>query len=383
MGYKTYSIEDTRIGNMDDKDNHLVLFAISLFLSDVIGNDRYDYNINGIFANKTYLTKKIFSNIKKSNDAINYEYAIKAYLNAPLLEFKAKRNINNLVDTEGNYSILIENATDEHLTELYNRMSATEQDSVPLSGINTVITIDRNIQINHTVEIFHNLIEKTNQIMSKALTAIRIVFPSDIGIFLVVGFEREVLTPQLRREFARKYQPRHTNVMPIKGIYHALENNYITASSIKEIRFILNKYDKCISKFKGLDVSIRRFNETFDKYQNDFDIERILDIGICFEAIFLNDNDDQELSFRLRLRVAKFLEIKYDDRNEIFQDIKKLYKYRSTIAHGGKIKPSNINEVKALIDKSLKLLSRAYIRIFTEELEISDYPEYWKKIELS
>jgi hypothetical protein len=50
--------------------------------------------------------------------------------------------------------------------------------------------------------------------------------------------------------------------------------------------------------------------------------------------IYLNDEDNKELTYRLALRAARLLGNSVEERQGIFKVLKDLYKYRSKVAHG-------------------------------------------------
>ncbi|MGA2531040.1 MAG: hypothetical protein ABSG36_18010 [Acidimicrobiales bacterium] len=83
-------------------------------------------------------------------------------------------------------------------------------------------------------------------------------------------------------------------------------------------------------------IALRRFNAATDRVTLD---DAVVDHLIAAEALFLHDvgspDDRTELSFRLALRMALFLEATGRDRHSTFRFVKAAYKLRSRIAHGG------------------------------------------------
>jgi len=68
---------------------------------------------------------------------------------------------------------------------------------------------------------------------------------------------------------------------------------------------------------------------------------------IAFEAIFLKEHEKMELTFKLALRTAIFLEGRDIKRENLFEFIKKAYDIRSAIIHGSKTK-DKINVKKSV-----------------------------------
>jgi hypothetical protein len=90
------------------------------------------------------------------------------------------------------------------------------------------------------------------------------------------------------------------------------------------------------------DFVIRRFNLAFDRALLD---DRIVDLVIAAEALFLGDLDDQyrgELRFRFALRAAKFIEHPSYSEREVFGVMLRAYDARSAIVHGGSPKKTHL-----------------------------------------
>jgi len=68
-------------------------------------------------------------------------------------------------------------------------------------------------------------------------------------------------------------------------------------------------------------------------------VDSAIDLGIALESLFLNDlSDDRgELTFRLKLRVAKYMEKEITKREEVFRLIGDLYRLRSIAIHTGRV----------------------------------------------
>lgn len=58
--------------------------------------------------------------------------------------------------------------------------------------------------------------------------------------------------------------------------------------------------------------------------------------AIALESIVLVDNENAELSYRLRIRIAHLITSNPKDRKEVVNTVKELYNLRSKIVHDGK-----------------------------------------------
>ncbi|CAD6493100.1 MAG: hypothetical protein FFODKBPE_00423 [Candidatus Argoarchaeum ethanivorans] len=86
---------------------------------------------------------------------------------------------------------------------------------------------------------------------------------------------------------------------------------------------------------RALNTAINRYNDYFTRKEVE---DRLIDLMIAFEAIFLRETEKMELTFKLALRTAVFLEGKDIKRENLFEFIKRAYDVRSSIIHGSKTK---------------------------------------------
>jgi hypothetical protein len=80
-------------------------------------------------------------------------------------------------------------------------------------------------------------------------------------------------------------------------------------------------------------LRMRRLNSAMRR-QNQ--VDAAIDLGITLESLFLNDVEE-ELSFRLKLRAARFLSQDYEDRVRVFHLVNDLYIVRSAAVHSGRL----------------------------------------------
>lgn len=102
------------------------------------------------------------------------------------------------------------------------------------------------------------------------------------------------------------------------------------------------KIEKALTKYKALQAIFSQKEKFFlrnaiDYYarslKDDLPEEKLLDLMICLEALFNNEND--ELSYRYSLRVSSLLSIGQEDkRAEIYENMRRFYGQRSAIVHG-------------------------------------------------
>jgi len=117
------------------------------------------------------------------------------------------------------------------------------------------------------------------------------------------------------------------------------------------------------NKPESLQVALSRFHSSYRGEPE----ERIIDQMIAFEAICLEG--EQELQYRLALRVACLLGGDAKTRNSIFKDMRNAYRLRSAIVHGSHrmaqkeledILPKSEEYLRQSIRKFLLLLFQGY-----------------------
>ncbi len=161
---------------------------------------------------------------------------------------------------------------------------------------------------------------------------------------------------------------------PLIGSWNRMERVPIGGSTIEVSK------DECVA-FKKLwaslktakispwvEIAVRRIAMADDRGTDE---DRLIDLMIAAESIFLNDSTSgsSELRYRLSLRAAAFLAAK-DERRELFRFFRDCYDVRSTIVHGGRptLKGSPVN-LDPMINRLSQLLRRG---LFTMVESISN-----------
>lgn len=109
-------------------------------------------------------------------------------------------------------------------------------------------------------------------------------------------------------------------------------------------------------------------------------VDRVIELGIAIESLFINDNQKNELTYRLSIRAA-FLLGDDNNRSEIADLFKKLYDHRSSAVHGGSLK--NLAEIKRDLEKCIIYTIEAIRKLIKYSSEINknkiNLPqEFWR-----
>ncbi len=127
-----------------------------------------------------------------------------------------------------------------------------------------------------------------------------------------------------------------------KPVKHFMENKYqLLANEVGEFKEFWERKCKAHMPEKHfLSVAIRRFSQSNER---DSIEDRIIDLMICAEAVFLSsDRSNQgELRYRLAHRAAMFIETDVESQRFIFDFMQKAYDVRSSIVHGATPKLPN------------------------------------------
>ena len=109
------------------------------------------------------------------------------------------------------------------------------------------------------------------------------------------------------------------------------------------------------------------------------DVDKIIDLGIAFEALYLSDIDEPtELSFRLRLHAGWHLGKDKKDRKRLMKEFREIYDWRSSVVHKGKLPnkkkktPFAPEEVKQFIERAQDLCRQSIMKI----LDDGNFPDW-------
>ena len=108
-------------------------------------------------------------------------------------------------------------------------------------------------------------------------------------------------------------------------------------------------------------------------------IDKIIDLGIAFEALYLSDIDETtELSFRLRLRAAWYLGKNKEHRKALMKEFSEIYNWRSKVVHTGKLPnrtkktPFTHEEVQQFIERAQDGCRESILKI----LDDGEFPDW-------
>ncbi len=104
----------------------------------------------------------------------------------------------------------------------------------------------------------------------------------------------------------------------------------LDTSAEREARRTFAAVLKALGSRSRVAVALRRFGGSHEPRHDE---DRLLDLWIAMEALFSPD-DTTEVSFRLSLNAANYVEVEGLTRRALFEWLRKGYALRSSIAHG-------------------------------------------------
>lgn len=150
---------------------------------------------------------------------------------------------------------------------------------------------------------------------------------------------------------------------------------FIKIEELNEADRILVLYENLESSLtESIKVSIERLNGYCSSSSY---IERAINIRTCLESVFLNDNEVNEISSTLALRVSRFTGKTIDERKEIYKLVKDCYSITSKAVHRGNIPDKQMKNISKL-DHIAEICRKVIIQKVERGTDID-----WKEIELN
>jgi len=149
----------------------------------------------------------------------------------------------------------------------------------------------------------------------------------------------------------------------------------LTSDDLQTVRALRTFFASGTKREKDhLRVALDRLNRSL---RGVVPVDKAIDLGICLEAIFLNEPEmTGELSFRLRVRASRYLATDAGERDRISDAMGVLYGLRSEAVHAGRFRRMVINgtPVATVLENGAQLAATAIRKMILEGL-----PD-WQKV---
>jgi hypothetical protein len=388
LGFKTWSLDEfSQMQKREDRDRHFMYFyTFSGILAAQLTSLGFEPAARKSFDKWTKARENTYAELLTLNNLTDYEYEVRIFLNGPTVDSDEDIEIASLQIDNRPVVVSLGYATDELLTPL------VEYDTTPgFNKINTAVRYTIRVPVDSGEEDY--LIEYSNaaSIAELVLDGLRLCRPDeDIGVLALEVLPSGTLTPSIRKTWATRFQAELARFEPKRFDFAPA-----SASPLKDEEIAILKRT-VISLLPGESSdwryrhAIGRFRNSIEKY-SPLDPERLLEHAIALEALYLNDNSKErgELTYRLAIRAARFLENGLEERKETFSVVAKLYNFRSRIAHGEDIsqvsKPKDKEDLKQVLEKSPSIVARSILRLLqhAQRSQPQETPlEFWRRVEL-
>lgn len=385
-GYKHYEAHELdQIRKETDPHYHKVTSV--LFIADVVAEElvraRFDPTVKSPFSDWGAVTQRASEYICALATREFNRYDVCIFLNAPLVDEEAPIELGKFSWGSSEIEVMIEYASDE----LLEKFNASRRDA-ELSRINSVIRFKCEVRVDAPVDSYLQVYVLGARVAEQVVDCLRLVRNEDIGVLALEVFPAERFTPWIRKTYEQQYQPELALFVPKRFSFEVQSGIPLNEDELRELRLLFSSYSD-VDLVKGLRVALRRFRSSCERYDPS-DPERLLDIAFSFEAIFLNDSENKELSYRLSSRVGRFLGDTIERREQIFDTVRTLYNFRSKIAHGetlDKMKKGDAEKVNQVLDHAPRILTEALRAMMCGKgpngvKSNEGLSNWWKRIEL-
>lgn len=315
---------------------------ISGLIGNILADAGYIDSEHRQFSSWGEASRRLAIKLSSLSTREHHEYTIVVLLNAPLLDSRHPIEIATLQSASEPLRLQLGQATDELLSLIGNNKE-------DVSAANTVLTMTIRIGVCEPVEQYLLLYQFAEIIAQKGVDILRLVSADDIGVLGVKMIRGDSMTPFIDRTWASPYDQEFSAFYPRRFNFRSPSGNVLSNGDIETVRRLTEKHIMAEVAAPGWDIALRRFRDMYERYTSD-DPETILTMAMLLEALYLSDLDSPktELTYRLSLRVARFLRANAEERIELYDLIRDLYHFRSRIAHGGSVESLKAKERKKL-----------------------------------
>jgi hypothetical protein len=386
-GYKHHEPHELmeRFGRTDHGEEFGVLFGLKYAVLTALRAHHFAWESRAEFDAWDQVTEHVLNGLTELATRSLHVYEAIAYLNGPLIDEPESialvlRNASNPASM-----VWLEYATDERLAQAIDAHLIRDPVSESVQRANAIIRFSIRVPVEAPVESYLDAYPIAAHVVSRVLDVLRIVHAGDIGVGALRVAEVTPYTPVIRRTYAWDYEPEVTMYQARRMAFTVPTDRVITEQEIVTARILLPVHLAGLDQ-QGFDVAIRRFRDSYERY-HPTDTGKLLDIAIALEALLLNDDQTKEVSHRLCVRGARWLETTLPERRETFKHLKWLYALRSRIAHGAVLKSADKAKLAVVLEQAPILLRRAMRRALEGAgpvgLDGDALHSWWRDLELN
>lgn len=351
MGYKHFEpaeLIDRVKQTADDICSTHGKLIVSKLIGDALADVGYVDSERRTFSGWIRAADHLAERLTSLSARTHHEYTIAVLLNAPLVDSTDPIEIGTLNPHGAPAVLRLGYATDEILNQ-------TSGENPHVQTINTVLTMPMRVGVDEPVENFLKTYLVAAYVAQRVVDILRLISADDIGVLGVEIVGGDSMTPTIRKTWENTYQQGLSAFYPRRFRFCTPTGSALTEQQIEVVRRLATRHIEDETTGRGWEIAVRRFRDMYERHTPD-DPELLLAMAVAFEALYLNDVGDSkhELSYRLRLRAARFLRATLPERMEVFDILRDLYDFRSRVAHG--------TSLENLKDKDRQKLERVLAR---------------------
>ena len=371
-------------GNPDkDTARFLVLsFLVDRFRAAVTGDHLPESE-----AEWKTVAHRVAADFVRFRNRTQYQYRLIAFLNSPPLG-TAKVSLGHHELGTTVLSISLTRVPDSMIADVYKNQYRPPTLSLGLAQANTAVCVYFQIPAESNSNNANAIADLAFESARRVVDVLRVLREEDLGIghAYIAGVEDD--TPALAGTSLWNFQDSGAAFTPRRGFFGTPSDQPLSDVDGQGLLKLMARYTSGVN-IRGFGIAIRRFRDAHERYWPR-DPEALLDICIALEALFLGDQDTQELRHRFSLRVARLLSRQRTIRQELSKHIKYLYDLRSRIAHGDTaetMKPGDARKLEGVMTQGPLILRMTLLAFLNgtgpEGITSNDkLAEWWSEIEL-
>jgi hypothetical protein len=124
----------------------------------------------------------------------------------------------------------------------------------------------------------------------------------------------------------------------------------------EEVEPLIDLYNsiptELITREKSIELAVRRLGFAYGRITHE---DKVIDLMIAYEALFFRKSESGEQRHKLAVRAARLLRQKFDERKELFREIKEFYDKRSILVHASEsTTPADLTKMEDYLRTSIK-----------------------------
>ncbi len=374
QGAKHFSIEEFRAKRKEQGfDLAMLTYPLVRRISKLLSQAGLDSSASHEFVGWNDVHQAVMADFEMLSERTHYEYEVRVFFNGPIL---SSHDIS--VSTKTGEAMVLTRATDEVLDVGWETLDNPDK-------INAALKYPRRFEIDAGEAEYLGIYQEASERADNVIDALRLLRRNeDVGVQAIVAVPMSIYTPAIRTTYPSRYDPHEVRWSAQRSNYLPPQPRPLSGQDGRDVQELASLIEKNSSV--PIRRALNRYRNSFERY-GPFDPERVLEYAIALEALYLNDALQSELSYRLSLRLARYLATEGGERRELMRNTLDLYTLRSRIAHTGTMEGSGKQKdrdmLKRVLEQGPELVARSIEKALRSPTYATSKPrEFWYTIEL-